>query len=71
MKYVQAYISNISFPTSLEELYFYTEKVLVIDTEELYLYNDETKALLIITKLDELSTNNDIQLLRDRIIKLL
>lgn len=50
---------------------FYTEKVLVIDTEELYLYNDETKALLIITKLDELSTNNDIQLLRDRIIKLL
>ena len=46
---------------------FYNERVLVIDTEKVYMYSDESKKLSIITELDKLSKNDDIIFLRNTI----
>lgn len=49
----------------------YTDNVLVIDTNEIYMYYDTKKTLEEVVALDQIETNDDIANLRAKIIKLL
>jgi len=49
----------------------YNSNVLVIDTENIYIYNDNTKSLTRIIQLDEIKNTDDIIALRSKIIFLI